>query len=161
MVVRKHRLEKGWSQEHLAHVSGLSVRTVQRIEQGQRAGLESLKCLAAVFETNISELMQDEPMKKNEKSNKMLLEREEIEAIEYVKKLKKFHISWMTYLVVIPGLYILNIFVSPDYMWVIWPALGWGLGIILRAFTIFGLFGLFSADWERRHFEKRMNTHRR
>ena len=59
MSVRKYRLEKGWSQEQLAHMSGLSVRTVQRIEQGQKAGLESLKCLAAVFETNISDLIKE------------------------------------------------------------------------------------------------------
>ena len=33
------RLEKGWSQEELAAHSGLSVRTIQRIENGQRASL--------------------------------------------------------------------------------------------------------------------------
>ena len=58
MDIRQRRLDKGWSQEELARHSGLSTRTIQRIEGGQRAGLESLKCLAAVFETSISTLMQ-------------------------------------------------------------------------------------------------------
>ncbi|WP_309247253.1 helix-turn-helix transcriptional regulator [Shewanella sp. VB17] len=34
MIVRKLRLQRGWSQEHLSQLSGLSVRTIQRIERG-------------------------------------------------------------------------------------------------------------------------------
>ena len=37
MQVQKLRLIKGWSQQQLADFSGLSVRTVQRIEAGQPA----------------------------------------------------------------------------------------------------------------------------
>ena len=37
MYVQKLRLKKGWSQQQLADFSGLSVRTVQRIEAGQPA----------------------------------------------------------------------------------------------------------------------------
>ena len=62
MVVRKLRLKHGWSQEQLADLSGLSIRTIQRIERGHKPGLESLKCLAAVFETNVSELQQEQEM---------------------------------------------------------------------------------------------------
>lgn len=32
MIVRKLRLQRGWSQEQLATLTGLSVRTIQRIE---------------------------------------------------------------------------------------------------------------------------------
>ena len=46
MIIRKLRLKRGWSQEQLAGMSGLSVRTIQRIERGQGPGLESLKSLA-------------------------------------------------------------------------------------------------------------------
>lgn len=158
MSVRKFRQEKGWSQEQLAQVSGLSVRTVQRIEQGGKAGLESLKALAAAFDVNIRDLINEDEMNTTaaEKSSGKLKDYREEEVIEYVKNLKAFHMSWMAFLVVIPGLYILNIFVSPDYLWVIWPALGWGVAIVLQAVTIFGLFGIFGADWEQRQFEKRM-----
>jgi hypothetical protein len=34
----------------------------QRIEGGQKAGPESLKCVAAVFETSLSALMQEQTM---------------------------------------------------------------------------------------------------
>ena len=62
MIVRKLRLEKGWSQEQLAEMSGLRVRTVQRIERGQNPSLESLKSLAAVFETEVSCLTTEADM---------------------------------------------------------------------------------------------------
>lgn len=35
--IRPLRLEKGWSQEQLATIAGLSTRTVQRIENGEQA----------------------------------------------------------------------------------------------------------------------------
>lgn len=55
-MVKKIRISKGWSQEQLAEFSGLSVRTIQRLERGHSVGLESLKCIAAVFEVSVSEL---------------------------------------------------------------------------------------------------------
>jgi transcriptional regulator with XRE-family HTH domain len=55
-MIKKIRVSKGWSQEQLAEFSGLSVRTIQRLERGYSSGLESLKCIAAVFEVNVSEL---------------------------------------------------------------------------------------------------------
>lgn len=160
MSVKKHRLDRGWSQEQLAQISGLSVRTVQRIEQGQKAGLESLKCLAAAFDTNISELIKEDEMSEAILPKQRNSSRDEEEALEYVKNLKGFHMNWMAYAVVIPCLYILNITVSPAYLWVVWPAMGWGIGITLHAVNMFGLFGVFGADWERRQFEKRMNNRR-
>mgnify|MGYP001945758146 CR=1 FL=1 len=157
MSVRQRRLEKGWSQEQLSEVSGISVRTVQRIEQGQKAGLESLKCLAAVFELNISDLIKEETMNDSSATKMNSDNREEEEAIEYVKNLKGFHKSWMSYIVVISCLYVLNLYVSPDYFWVIWPALGWGIGIVIRGIKLFGMFNFFGHEWEQKQFEKRIN----
>lgn len=66
MAIRARRMEKGWSQEELAQHSGLSTRTIQRIENGQRASLESLKCLGAVFDTSVSTLMEEQTMDSEE-----------------------------------------------------------------------------------------------
>jgi len=92
MSVRKRRLEKGWSQEELARHSGLSTRTIQRIEGGRKAGLESLKCLAAVFETSMSALMQEQTMTDQEQadqSKKPMINKIEREAIEFAQSLLK------------------------------------------------------------------------
>ena len=60
MLIQKLRLRRGWSQEQLAELSGLSVRTVQRLERGQPASMESLKALGAAFEIDFSHLKEPE-----------------------------------------------------------------------------------------------------
>jgi len=59
MILKQLRLSRQLSQEQLANMSGLNVRTIQRIESGQQASVESLKCLAAVFEVDITTLNQE------------------------------------------------------------------------------------------------------
>jgi len=59
MILRKLRDKNGWSQEQLAEYSGLNVRTIQRVESGQKASIETLKCLASVFEVDISKLTEE------------------------------------------------------------------------------------------------------
>lgn len=59
MRVKELRLARGWSQAQLAELSGLSVRTIQRIENGTNPGLESLKGLAAVFGVDVGELQAE------------------------------------------------------------------------------------------------------
>ena len=59
MNIRELRKQKYWSQDQLAQMSGLSIRTIQRIERDQKAGLESLKALSAVFDIEISELQRE------------------------------------------------------------------------------------------------------
>lgn len=55
-LIRKYRLDRMWSQEQLAEVSGLSLRTIQRLEARGSASLESIKALAAVFEVDADSL---------------------------------------------------------------------------------------------------------
>ncbi len=59
MILKQLRLSRHLSQEQLAQMSGLNVRTIQRIESGHNASIESLKCLAAVLETDIPTLNQE------------------------------------------------------------------------------------------------------
>ncbi|OLF74198.1 hypothetical protein AWH61_13330 [Alteromonas sp. W12] len=55
-AVRLLRKNKGWSQEQLARASGLSLRTIQRVEAEGKASLETKVCLAATLETNLDKL---------------------------------------------------------------------------------------------------------
>ncbi|WPC72464.1 DUF4019 domain-containing protein [Vibrio porteresiae] len=54
--IKKLRAGKFWSQEHLALIAGISLRTVQRAENEGKCSLESQKALAAAFEINVAEL---------------------------------------------------------------------------------------------------------
>ncbi|MCA9512571.1 MAG: helix-turn-helix transcriptional regulator [Myxococcales bacterium] len=51
------RDRRGWSQEELARAAGLSTRTVQRLESGAAASLETRKALAAAFDVELDELV--------------------------------------------------------------------------------------------------------
>lgn len=162
MSIHERRSSVGWTQEQLAQHSGLSVRTIQRIENGQTATLETLKCLAAVFETNVSTLMQEQTMTNSQPdqshSKPTAMETREKQAIEYVEHLKGFYMHGILYLVIMPCLAILNLVISPDKWWVLMVAVAWLFGIGIHAAVMFTTFNLFGAEWEQRHFKRRMGT---
>lgn len=55
--LRRERELRAWSQSHLAEVAGLSMRTVQRIENSGSASLDSAKAIAAAFDTQVEALL--------------------------------------------------------------------------------------------------------
>jgi transcriptional regulator with XRE-family HTH domain len=65
MAMKALRQERKWSQEQLADFSGLSLRTIQRIESSNKAGYESLRALASAFEIEISALELELAMDKS------------------------------------------------------------------------------------------------
>lgn len=150
MLIQKMRLQRGWSQEQLAEVSGLSVRTVQRLERGQPGSLESLKALAAVFETDLESLKEtavDAPQPSKIRPDEAL-------ALAHVRKVKGFYIHLMQYVVVILALAGFNLFSTPQYWWFVWPALGWGIGLTAHGLSVFGAAPFFGGAWEKRQVEK-------
>ncbi len=55
-LIRKYRTERLWSQEQLAEMTGLGLRTIQRLESRGSGSQESIKALAAVFEVDADTL---------------------------------------------------------------------------------------------------------
>jgi transcriptional regulator with XRE-family HTH domain len=62
MILKQIRISRHFSQEQLAQISGLNVRTIQRIESGKNASLESLKCIAAALDVDVTTLNQEKFM---------------------------------------------------------------------------------------------------
>lgn len=60
--LRDLRASRQWSQEQLAQLSGLNLRTIQRLESGAKVSSESLRALAAVFEVPAESLLVGKPM---------------------------------------------------------------------------------------------------
>lgn len=60
--LRELRGARQWSQEQLADLSGLNLRTIQRLESGAKISTESLRALAAVFEVPAQTLLARDPM---------------------------------------------------------------------------------------------------
>lgn len=65
-LVRTLREQRSWTQDHLAQVTGLSERTIQRVESDGSASKESLLALAGAFGIDV-EALSTEPTKKSEK----------------------------------------------------------------------------------------------
>jgi len=59
-LLKKLRKEKAWPQDQLAEISGLSLRTIQRIEKTGNASLESKKAIASAFGIKTNELDENE-----------------------------------------------------------------------------------------------------
>lgn len=61
-LVKILRNQKGWSQSELAALSGLSVKTIQRLEHGQGApSLDTAKALASIFDRPFSDFLPAAP----------------------------------------------------------------------------------------------------
>jgi transcriptional regulator with XRE-family HTH domain len=56
MRITELRRTRGWTQERLAEESGIAVRTVQRVEGGNDASLETLSSIARALEVPVREL---------------------------------------------------------------------------------------------------------
>ncbi|MRX28272.1 helix-turn-helix domain-containing protein [Kangiella sp. HZ709] len=159
MLIKKLRLQKGWSQEQLADISGLSTRTIQRLERGENASLETLKSLASVFEINVAELSGHYLLDKIEEpimQPDTKLTYDEAKAIEKVKEIKGLYIHLIIFCLVISGLWILNLMTSPNVIWAWWPTFGWGIGVAGHAIGVLDLPFLFGAEWEKKQIEKRL-----
>ena len=59
MFIKNLRKKCHQSQEQLAEKSGLSLRTIQRVESGHRVGFASLRALAKTFDINVDLLEQE------------------------------------------------------------------------------------------------------
>lgn len=152
MQVQKLRLKHGWSQQQLAELSGLSARTIQRVENGQPASTETLKSLASVFEIDFSTLTSEPEMQATISPSIA----EEQLALSHVRKVKRFYIHLAQYVLVISLLCAINLITNPSRLWFYWPALGWGIGVLAHAAAVFEFIPFFGANWEKRQVEKRL-----
>ncbi|KQC28725.1 2TM domain-containing protein [Flagellimonas eckloniae] len=90
-----------------------------------------------------------------ENSNK---ETKYLRAKEKVAKLKKFYANLSTYVFVISILALINYLVNGfSYMWFLWAAFGWGIGIFFHAVSTFDLNPFFGKSWEQRKIKQLMD----
>ena len=81
-----------------------------------------------------------------------------IRAKERVEELKKFYGNLTSYIVVIGVLALINYYTNDwRYMWFLWAAFGWGIGLVFHALRTFNLNPFFSKDWEERKIREFMD----
>ncbi len=76
-------------------------------------------------------------------------------AAKRVEELKGFYSNLISYAVVIPFLIFVNLYTSRDYLWFIWPMLGWGFGLSMHALKVYGI----GKNWEEKQIQKILNQH--
>ena len=80
-----------------------------------------------------------------------------LRAKDRVEELKKFYGNITSYVVVITFLAVLNYWTNEwAYMWFLWAAFGWGIGIFFHAIRTFNLNPFFGRDWEERKIQELM-----
>ncbi len=152
------RLEKRWSQEQLAQLSGLNVRTIQRVEKGKSVGAETLKSLAAVFEISTDELINAIDNEKHHQSeeevNTIKDNSQQKKAKEKVKSIKYFY-AFAAFLIAV-----FLLFMLPNYND------GENLGPLIVVFLSFSalvaglafyVFQPFGEEWEKEKTSQILN----
>ncbi len=149
MIVRKLRLQRGWSQEHLAELTDVNVRTIQRMERGRKSSLETRSALAAVFEVDIATFEKGVM----EMAETTQVTADEREAIEFIKGVKEFYSHLGMYLVFA---IVFSYAFGLENQMILWGIIGWGIGLMIHGLNVYEVINLFGPKWEKRQIEKRL-----
>ncbi len=78
-------------------------------------------------------------------------------AKKQVEKIKGFYTHLAVYIVVIAGLIFLNLKYTPGYLWFLWTAVSWGIGLLFHAALIYNVFSFMGKDWEAKKIKQFMD----
>ncbi|MEO1322532.1 MAG: helix-turn-helix domain-containing protein [Pseudomonadota bacterium] len=125
--IKRWREERRWSQEHLAELAGLGLRTVQRIETGDAASHDSLMALAAAYNVDVSTLSIDQEA-----------EAAKIVAAKYAQTRAALRLSfWIHLTSYVMGMIIfilINVGTQSNTM--VWPLIWWTVGLVSHGATV-------------------------
>ncbi len=76
-------------------------------------------------------------------------------AREQVEEIKGFYGNLTAYCIVIPFLAFIN-YRTTSFVWVIFPAVGWGFGLLGHGLKAYGYNPLFGKKWEERKIRQYM-----
>lgn len=74
-----------------------------------------------------------------------------------INKIKSFYSHAIIYAIVILLLVLLN-FYTTDFPWVVFPALGWGVGLLAHGLCTFGHNLVLGTNWEERKIKELMES---
>lgn len=69
-----------------------------------------------------------------------------------VREIKEFYSNLISYCVIIPFLIFINYYTYWDFKWFWFPLFGWGIGVAIHGFTVFG----YGRSWEERKIREFM-----
>ena len=120
--IRAMRMDKAWSQEHLASLAGLSVRTIQRIETSGMISLESMMAIASAFDVEVQALALQPAAAEAETST--------MHCRDYRAPTRGAR-RWLVYALVCGALVAINLYQHGRISWSVYPLVGWGAILLL------------------------------
>ncbi|MEN9307721.1 MAG: hypothetical protein RL173_1653 [Fibrobacterota bacterium] len=133
-LLRQLRDERSWTQEHLAEVAGVSLRTVQRIEREGNASADSRLALAAAFGVDVSIFVGKAGEPDSPEPAPAVVEQPQNASSGRLGE-GSFLRHLVVYLAVCSFLVYLDFSSGSAYHWSFWPVLGWGLGLLLHGLS--------------------------
>lgn len=79
-----------------------------------------------------------------------------LKAQKKVEDIKGFYGNLTSYIVVITGLAILNLISSPSHLWFLYPAIGWGIGVVVHGMSVYNYMPFLGRDWEEKKIRELM-----
>ena len=125
--IKRWREERHWSQEHLAELAGIGLRTVQRIENGEPASRDSLMALAAAFNVDVMALTVD-----SQEEAASIVHRQNAKAREAIRLSLWIHLAGY----IIGMAVFAAISLGEGWFVMKWPMLWWTVGLIAHAATV-------------------------
>ena len=83
-----------------------------------------------------------------------------LKAQKRVEDIKGFYGHLSSFVVVNIGLAILNLATSPEYLWFLYPLIGWGVGLAAHGMSVFNYMPFLNSDWEERKIRELMDKER-
>lgn len=126
--IKRWREERHWSQEHVADLAGIGLRTVQRIENGEAASQESVMALAAAYNVDVMALSIDQ-----EEEAAKIVAKHNAKARAGLRLSFWIHLaSYLLGIIIFVGI---NIGTNSNTM--LWPLIWWTVGVASHALTVF------------------------
>lgn len=156
------------SEEHGMLVVSNNLQEKQVVKKSSGVGLQNIRQRydiltdreviiekkAAEFSVKLPMLTQQ--LSAMETQQSYIAEKRYLKAKERVKGIKDFYSNLITYCIVIPFLWWLNLRTS-DFLWALFPTLGWGFGVIAHGMEAFGYNPLWGKKWEERKIQELMD----
>jgi 2TM domain/Histidine kinase len=76
------------------------------------------------------------------------------QVVRQVRAMRGFYKHLIIYGLVIGGLCVLNLITSPHRIWFVFPALGWGFGLLIHGASVWGGSFWLGRDWEEKKIQQ-------
>jgi transcriptional regulator with XRE-family HTH domain len=151
MIVRKLRLQRGWTQDQLSEISGLSIRTIQRLERGAKPSLETAKSLAAIFEVDFQSFQPWE-LDMNSPEKEPAVAEDEKSAMLYAKRVTEYILGAIVTLIV-AGFLIYKEGPTEKLLLVLGAL---GIAMVIHGLFVFEILRFPTVNFERRLAERKL-----